>query len=456
MEIFDVIVLGGGPAGYLAAERAAEGGLKTLVFEKRSLGGVCLNEGCIPSKTLLNSAKIYDYAKHDGEKYGVTTTGAAIDHKKVIARKDKVVRTLVSGVEASLAKLKVSVIKQNAVIEGKTENGFCVSSQGEKYYCKNLLIATGSEALVPPIPGVKEGLESGFVVTNREVFQLTELPKELVVIGGGVIGIEMASYFCSADCSVTVIEMLDNIGGGIDADTAKILLDSYKKKGINFKLGCKVTAVKDGAVEYICEGKTEGVKADKVLMSIGRRPNIQHIGLESLGVHTERGAIVTDDYMKTNIPGVYAAGDVNGKSMLAHTAYREAEVAINNIFGKKDIMSYNAIPAVIYTNPEIACAGETEESAKAKGYDVKTVNLIMQYSGRYVAENEGGNGICKVVYDKKNDRVLGIQMVGGACSEMIYGAVIMIENQMKLDNIKKIVFPHPTVSEIIREAIFKI
>lgn len=456
MELFDLIVLGGGPAGYLAAERAAHAGLKTLVFEQRSLGGVCLNEGCIPSKTLLNSAKIYDYAKHDGEKYGVFTTGARLDHKLVKQRKDKVVKLLVSGVGMKLKKLGVTVVTEPARIEGKAEGGFAVSAAGQTYNGKQLIIATGSEAVVPPIPGVKEGLESGFVVTNREVFQLTELPKEFVVIGGGVIGLEMASYFNSADCKVTVIEMMESVGGGIDSEASKLLLETYQKKGIEFRLGCKVTAVADGKVQFESAGKTESVPAGKVLLSIGRRANTQNIGLETLGVLTERGAIVTDDLMQTNIPGVYAAGDVNGKSMLAHTAYREAEVAVNNILGKKDLMRYTAIPGVIYTNPEIASVGETEASAKAKGYDVATVKLPMQFSGRYVAENEGGNGICKVVYDKKNDRILGVLMVGNASSEIIYGACMMVEQELKLDSIKKIVFPHPSVSEIIREAIFEL
>ena len=229
-----------------------------------------------------------------------------------------------------------------------------------------------------------------------------------------------------------------------------------EKKGITFKLGAKVTEVKKNAVVFEKDGKTEEIPADKVLLSIGRRASTKDIGLESLGVLTERGAIVTDRFMKTNIPNVYAVGDVNGHSMLAHTAYREAEVAVNNILGKKDIMRYNAIPAVIYTNPEVGSVGETEETAKAKGMDVEVANITMNYSGRYVAENEGGNGICKVIVDKKTRRLVGCHMLANYASEIIVSAGIMIETEMRVDDIKEIVFPHPTVCEIVREGIFQL
>ena len=456
MDKFDLIVLGGGPAGYCAAERAGAAGLKTLVIEKRALGGVCLNEGCIPSKAFLNSAKIYDYAKHDGEKYGVTTTGAKLDHAKVVARKDKVVGMLVAGVGMKMKKNKVTVVAEDAQILGKSADGFQVSAGGSTYVGTQMLLATGSMPVVPPIPGVKEGIEKGFVLTNREILALTELPKSLVVIGGGVIGLEMASYFNSADCKVTVVEMLDSIGGPIDKEISKLLQGVYEKKGVEFRLGCKVTAVNDGEVVYEKDGKSEKVPADKVLLSIGRRAFTAGFGLENLNVYMERGAVVTDECMRTNIAGLYAAGDVNGKSMLAHTAYREAEVAVNNILGKKDRMRYSAIPAVIYTNPEVATVGETEESAKAKGYDVKALTVTMKLSGRYVAENEGGNGICKLVVDQKYNRLLGVHMMGNSSSEIIYGAAMMIETEMKIDDIKEIVFPHPTVSEVIREALFEL
>lgn len=454
MEKFDLIILGGGPAGYNAAERAAEGKLKTLVIEKRALGGVCLNEGCIPSKTLLQSAKVFDYANH-GDKYGVKASGVTIDPAFVIDRKNKVVKQLVGGIAAKLKKLGVKVVAAEGKIEGKEGGDFVLSAGGEKFASKYLLIASGSEALVPPIDGAKEGLESGFVMTNREILDLKEIPKNLVVIGGGVIGLEMASYFNSIGSHVTVVEMLNKIAGPTDAEISKILLKNYEAKGVEFKLGCKVVSMRGGEVKYEVGGKTESVKADKVLMSIGRRASSAGIGLENIGVYVERGAVKTDEHLRTNVPNVWAAGDINGKSMLAHTAYREGEVAVNDMLGKKDFMRYNAIPSVIYTNPEVASVGETEETAKQKGYDVKTVTLTMKYSGRYVAENEGGDGILKAVINKKNNTLLGVHIIGGVPSESIFGAALMIEAEFSIDTLKELVFPHPTCCEVLREALYE-
>lgn len=453
-KVYDLIVLGGGPAGYLAGERAGHAGLKTLVIEKRALGGVCLNEGCVPSKSLLYSAKIFDYANGHGEKYGVTAKDAKIDQKKVIARKNKVVSTLVGGVGMQLKKNHVDVVMGFGEILGKTSDGFKLKVDNEEYLGRKLLIATGSEAVLPPIPGLMEAYESGFGLTNREVLDLEEIPKEFVVIGGGVIGLEMASYFNSVGSHVTVIDMLDHIAGNTDREISEILKKNYEKKGVTFKLSCKVTKIGKDSVEYEENGVKNTVKADKVLFSIGRRPVTKGFGLENLNVEMDRAAIKTDSEGRTNISGLYAAGDVNGILMLAHTAYRESEVAINNITGKKDIMRYTAIPSVIYTNPEVASVGYTEEDAKKAGFNVKTNKASMMFSGRYVAENEGGDGICKLVIDKDNDRLLGVHMIGNYSSEIIYGAAMMIETEMKIDDIKELVFPHPTVCEIIREALF--
>ena len=455
MNGFDLIVIGGGPAGYLAGERAGAAGLKTAVIEKRALGGVCLNEGCIPSKALLNSAKLYEHALH-GEKYGVTVTGAAIDHAAVVTRKNKVVKKLVAGVGAKMKQHGVTVVKGEGKILGKDGGGFRVAVGGDVHTGKKLLIAAGSVPVVPPIPGVKEGLESGFVLTNREILDLKEAPESLVVIGGGVIGLEMASYFCSIGCKITVVEMLDKIAGPTDGEISGILQREYAAKGVDFRLGCKVTAVEQGAVCYEEKGESKKVSADKVLLSIGRRAASENLGLEAIALHTVRGAVVTDDRMRTNVAGVYAAGDINGNSMLAHTAYREAEVAVNHMLGKNDYMRYNAIPSVIYTTPEVAGVGETEESAKAKGMQVKTAKLPMSYAGRYVAEVENGPGICKLVMDTRYNRLVGAHLIGSYASEIIYGAAMMIETEMRVEDLKQLVFPHPTVSEIIRETLFEL
>ncbi len=456
MEIFDLVVIGGGPGGYLAAERAGHAGLKTVVIEKREFGGVCLNEGCVPSKTFLNSAKVLDYANH-AEVYGVKVNGEkTIDQKAVVERKKGVVKMLVSGVKAQLKRNKVKTISAEAFIEGKNEDGYIVKAGDEKVVGKRLIIATGSMPVVPPIQGLKENVESGYVMTNREILDLEVIPKTLTIIGGGVIGLEMASYFSSVGTKVTVVEMLNKIAGPTEAEISGILQKSLEKKGVEFKLGAKVVAVEKDGVVYEKDGKTEKVVAEKVLLSIGRRAVTQGFGLENINVNLERGAIVTDEQMRTNVANVYAVGDVNGKIMLAHTAYREAEVAVNTILGKKDAMRYNVIPSVIYTNPEVGSVGETEESAKAKGLDVKCVNIPLTYSGRYIAENSDLNGICKIVVNNKTNTLIGAHIIGSYSGEYIVAVSAMIDLEVDIENIKKLVFPHPTVCEIVREAIFQI
>ena len=453
--MYDLIVLGGGPAGYNAAERAAHKGLKTLVLEGRALGGVCLNEGCVPTKTLLYSAKIFDYTKH-GDAYGVKCEGSSLDHAFVVGRKNKVVKQLTGGIAMKLKSAGADVVAEFGRIEGRDCEGFTVEAAGKEYKGARLLICTGSDALVPPIEGLRESVAGGFAMTNREILDMETVPERLTVIGGGVIGLEMASYFCSAGSQVTVVEMLDHIAGPTDGEISKILLKNYQKKGVNFILGAKVTKVGEGKVVYEKDGKAESVDADKVLVSIGRRAHTQGIGLENVGVLTERGAIVTDEYCRTSVPGIWAAGDVNGKSMLAHTAYREGEVAVANMLGGKERVNYLSIPSVIYTNPEVASVGETSESVKAKGIEAKTASVTLKYSGRYVAENEGGDGIVKLIVDKEHNRLLGVHMIGNYASEIIYGAAMMVEKEMRVDDVKKFVFPHPTVCEVIREAMFMI
>jgi dihydrolipoamide dehydrogenase len=412
---YDLIIIGGGPAGYHAAETAAKAGLKTLLFEKSAVGGVCLNEGCIPSKALLYSAKLFDYAKGGAAPYGVTCENPVLDYAAAVKRKDKIVRKLTAGIEASLKQAGVEIVREHAVIDGKTVNG----REG-----KNILICTGSEPVLPPIKGIESAM------TNREILSLTEIPKTLSIIGGGVIGLEMASLFNSAGSKVTVYEMLDKIAGPFDREISDMLQRIYEKKGVTFRLGTKAEEL---------SGPT--------LVSVGRRPVI-----EGLNVFIENGAVVTDEYMKTNIPGVYAAGDCNGKYMLAHTAYREAEAAVNNILGKKDRMDYSAIPSVIYTNPEAAGIGETLETARAKGYDARETKLPMMYSGRFMAENERGEGLCKLVW--AGGRLIGAHMLGNPASEIISALSAVMYREMSAGQIKKIIFPHPTVSEIVKEAVF--
>lgn len=454
MEIYDLIVIGGGPGGYLAAERAAQAGLKTLLFEKRALGGVCLNEGCIPSKALLNSAKLYDHALHAAA-YGITCSDVKIDQTAVIDRKAKVVRSLVSGVKSKMKAHGVTVVMEEAVITGRSADGFTVSAAGMAYVCKNLIVATGSSPAVPPIPGIRENL-GNFVMTNREVLELTQIPEKLTVIGGGVIGLEMAAYYATVGSQVTVIEMLDHIAGATDREISNLLQKDLEKKGITFLLGHKCLSVEPGKVfAQTPDGEKVAVASDKVLLSIGRRANTSGIGLESIGVTFDKTGIRTDSLCKTDVPGVYAIGDVNGHHMLAHTAYREAEVAVNNILGKTDTMRYHANPSVIYTQPEIASVGKTEEECQEKGIDYEVQKLSMRYSGRFVAENEGADGLCKILIDRKRRTILGVHLIGSYSGEIIWGAAEMIEMQLRVTDARQIIFPHPTVSEIIREVLWE-
>ncbi len=454
MELYDLIVIGGGPGGYLAAERAAHAGLKTLLFEKNSLGGVCLNEGCIPSKALLNSAKTYLHAKH-ASMYGVNTENVTVDQAKVIERKRKVVKTLVSGVGAKMRQHKVTVVKEEATIDGKCADGFKIKSASGTYTGKKLIIATGSSAAVPPIPGVKENL-GDFVCTNREVLELTQIPEQFTVIGGGVIGLEMAAYYAAVGSKVTVVEMLDHIAGPTDREISTRLQKELEAMGITFLLGHACEKVEPGKVYVKApDGTQKVIEANKVLLSIGRRANYMNIGLETIGVKTDRPGIVTDAMCRTNVPDVYAIGDVNGHHMLAHTAYREAEVAVNTILGKKDYMRYHANPSVIYTMPEVASVGLTEQECKEKGREVEIKKLSMMYSGRFVAENEGADGLCKIIVDKKTRLILGIHLIGAYAGEMIWGGAQMLETQLRVNDARQIIFPHPTVSEIVREVLWE-
>lgn len=450
--MIDLLIIGGGPAGYVAAERAGHAGLKVVLFEKSAIGGVCLNEGCIPTKTLLYSAKTYENALH-GEKYGVFGDNITFDYGKMVSRKKKVVRKLVLGVESSLKSNKVEVVKGEAYIKSRSSEGIEVICNDEKYIGKNLLICTGSESSIPPIPGLKEA--GDVVVTNREILELTERPESLVVIGGGVIGMEFASLYNSLGTKVTVVEMLPEIIGGMDPELSAMLRQIYTKKGIKFNLNSKVTKVDGNKVIFEKDGDTHTVEGDKILLSVGRRPITKGFGLENIGVELFRNGIKVDEKMRTNVPGVFAAGDVTGFSLLAHTASREGEVVVNNLTGRSDIMRYNAIPGVVYTNPEVSGVGETEESAKAKGIAYKVVKLPMAYAGRFVAENEGGNGLCKVIVGEKYGEVIGVHMLGNPSSEIIFGACMAIEQEMTLKEMQEVVFPHPTVSEIFKEVVFR-
>ena len=446
--MYDLAIIGGGPAGYVAAEKAGTAGQSVVLFEKRELGGVCLNEGCIPTKTLLYSAKMYDHAT-GGKKYGITAGEVSYEYKKIADRKTKVVRKLVAGIKMKMEAAGVTVVRGEAVIERGDAQGIAIACDGQLYEAKNLLICTGSEAFVPPIPGVED---NPAVLTNREMLALTEATASLVVIGGGVIGMEFASYCNSLGIPVTVIEMMPEILGVMDKDIAETLRGIYAKRGVKFCLQCKVTRIEGNAVFYTdADGNELQCEGERILMSIGRRAVLKGYGLENIAVEVERG-IKVNAAMQTSLPNVYAAGDVTGFSMLAHTASREAEVAVNNILGIEDCMEYNAIPGVVYTNPEVASVGLTEEQAAAVGVEYRLHKLPMTYAGRFVAENEGQTGIFKALVSPAG-KLLGVHMLGNSSSEFICAACMAITNGLTVEQLQRTVFPHPTVSEMLKEGI---
>ena len=449
--MYDLAILGGGPAGYVAAENAGAKGLKTILFEKRELGGVCLNEGCIPTKTLLYSAKMYDHAT-GGKKYGITAENVTFEYKKMADRKTKVVRKLVAGIKMKMEHNNVEVIRGEASIVKGDATSITIACGEESYEAKNLLICTGSEAFVPPIPGAKD---NPAVLTNREILALTQAPESLVIIGGGVIGMEFASLYNSLGIQVTVVEMLPEILGGLDKEISEMLRSIYAKKGVKFNLQCKVTAI-DGNIVHFTDsvGNEQSIEGDKILMSVGRRATLTGFGLENIAVETERG-IKVNEKMQTSMPNVYAAGDVTGFSLLAHTASREGEVAVNNILGKSDKMEYNAIPGIVYTNPEVSGVGLTEEQAQAQGIEYRLSKLPMTYAGRFVAENEGQTGMCKILSTAEG-KVLGVHMLGNPSSEFICAACMAITNGLTIDELRRTIFPHPTVSEILKEVLFEL
>lgn len=446
---YDVAIIGGGPAGYTAAERAAERGLSTVLFEKNALGGVCLNEGCVPTKTLLYSAKVFDTIKH-APKYAVKAENPSFDYPKIIARKNKVVKKLTAGIRMKLNNLGIEMINETAEIKGKkTDNCLLIKCGEELYEASNLLICTGSETVIPPIPGLSES----HYWTSREALLATELPESLVIIGGGVIGMEFASFFNSMGTEVHVVEMMDKILGPMDRELSDMLQAEYAKRGVKFYLSHKVTAVHDGEIMVEKDGQSFTISGEKVLLSVGRRPVTKDFGLETLSLESFKSGIKVNQFMQTSLPNVYACGDITAFSLLAHTAVSEAETAIKHILGKSgEGMNYDAIPGVVYTNPEIAGIGKTEEELQTANIPYILKKIPMAFSGRFVAENEMGNGVCKLILSE-NQTVIGAHILGNPASELIVIAGIAIERKMTAEELEAIVFPHPTVGEIIKEAL---
>jgi dihydrolipoamide dehydrogenase len=461
---FDLIIIGAGPAGHIAAERAGALGKKVLVAEKAHLGGVCTNQGCIPTKTLLYSAKLYAQARHS-EAFGVSVEGARYDIAKAMAWKTKTIETIRKGIAYQFRTHGVELATGSARIVGRAGGLTTVEVDGKQYSAPNVMIATGSAPVVLPIPGAERAMGS------TEALEISTLPKSIVVIGGGYIGMEFASYFTQVGAKVSVVEMLPEVVPLLDPAIARVLRGSLPDA--DFHLGAKVLAIEPDpankaghVVRFSKDGKEQSIAAEAVLMSVGRKPIVDGIGLESVGVEFDRKGIRVDDRMRTNVPGIWAAGDVNARSMLAHSASRMAEVAVADMFAgdaaqagnapSAQVMRYNAIPWVVYTYPEVAGAGMSEEQAKAAGRTVTTAMLDHRANGRFVAESDRTRGMTKVVVDAATGVLLGVQMIGPYSSEMIAGVAAMIEAELRVKDIREIVFPHPTVSEAIRDTIWSL
>ena len=446
---YDIAIIGGGPAGYTAAERAAANGLQTVLFEKKAIGGVCLNEGCIPTKTLLYSAKLWDNMK-SASKYGISVPdGSAFDMQKMIERKDKIVKKLTGGVQMTVNSYGAVIVPHEAVITGEADGRFRVSASGETYEVTYLLVCTGSDTVIPPI----KGLSGVDYWTSKEALESTVLPSSLVIIGGGVIGMEFASFFNSMGVQVHVVEMMPEVLGAMDKETSGMLRAEYQKRGVKFHLNTKEVEVSPEGVTIEKDGKTSLIETEKILVSVGRKANLLQVGLDKLNIELLRNGVKVDEHMQTSHPCVYACGDITGHSMLAHTAIRESEVAINHILEVEDRMNYDCVPGVVYTNPEVAGVGKTEEELKASGISYHVQKLPMAYSGRFVAENEQGNGLCKLILDD-DDRIIGCHMLGNPASELIVLAGIAVQHGYTVEEFQKTVFPHPTVGEIFHETLF--
>ncbi len=448
---YDVAIIGGGPAGYTAAEVAAKNGLTVILFEKDQLGGVCLNEGCIPTKTFLYSAKLYDQTK-TAAKYGITYSGTATpEMPKIAKRKKRVVRKLVLGIKNRLQEAGVTIISGEATIISKHK----INCNNEIYRCNKMIACTGSSTVIPPIPGLSETP----YWTHREALEITEIPTSITIIGGGVIGMEFASFFNSIGCQVTVVEMMNHIVPSMDHAISDMLQETYSKRGIDFKLGHKVTEVTMDNELFVIQtedpdGTKETIRKEKLLVCVGRRPNTEGIGLENLKLdRDDQGQVIVDQRMRTSSSHLYLCGDANHKMMLAHTAVREAEIAVRNILKHSDYISYPLIPQVLYTNPECACVGATEQELIHNKTAYITKELPMTYSGRFVAENEGETGLCRLYICPTTDNILGVHLLGNPASELIVQASMAMHMGLKARHWQRFVFPHPTVSEIFKECL---
>lgn len=449
---FDLVVIGSGPAGYVGAIRAAQLGMKVAIIEKEStLGGTCLNVGCIPSKALLDSSEKYSLVKHHLDEHGISVSGAKLDVKKMVARKDNVVKQLTGGIPMLMKKNKITVF--NGWGSLKDANTVLVDDGKEELKAKNILIAAGSVPV--ELPHLK--FDGKNIISSTEALSLSAVPKHLVVIGAGVIGLEMGSVWSRLGAEVTLIDVLPRILPVFDEDITKQAHKTYEKQGLKFQLESKVTAAKVGTkgIDVTYEdkdGKSHTIKGDKVLVAVGRKPNTGKLGLDKLGIRTDnRGLIEVDSHYRTSVPNIYAVGDCTPGPMLAHKGEEEAVAAAELMAGKAGHVNYDAIAWIVYTWPEVAAVGMSEKEAKEKGHEVKVGKFPFRINGRALAMGEL-DGLVKVIADAKTDRMLGMHIFGPNASEMIAEAVVATEFKASAEDVARTVHAHPTLAEVMKEA----
>ncbi len=445
--MYKIIIVGGGPGGYVAAIKAAQMGVKVALIEKHKVGGVCLNYGCIPTKTLLRSAKLYKDLMNASE-FGIDIADNAsikINWKNLMGRKNKVVSQLVGGVEQLLKHNNVDVISGEAFIRDKNT----VVVNNETFKCDHLILATGSSVTMPSIPGLQDSFVKGHSINSSGAIALKSLPKSMVILGGGVIAVEFATLYSSLGTDVTLIQRSGSILKALDIDVRKIMTRQLKKLGVKLIVNTSIKSIEGQSVHFEHDGQTKTIKAEKILVSLGRKANTK--GLEALKLKTDRGFVVTDDHMETSTKGVYAIGDLNGKYMLAHVASAEGILAVEAIQGDQKKIDYNKIPSCIYSFPEVGVVGYTEQEAKDAGFKVKTSLFPLSANGKALAEGES-DGFVKLVYDDTYGEVLGVHIVASHATDMIAEAVASMELEATVHDLAKTVHPHPTLSEIVMEA----
>lgn len=447
MKQYDILILGAGPGGYVAAIKAAQLGAKTAIVEAGELGGVCLNVGCIPTKTLLKSAKVYESIMN-ASKYGIDIEdkkSISVNVDAMVKRKNQAVKRLTSGVKLLLEKNGVDIYNGFGEVVDKNT----VKVNDEVLNTKNLIIATGSSPMIPDVEGIKESFEQGYAVTSTEVLDPKEIPEHLIVVGAGTISIEFATLYNALGSKVTILQRSPRILSGIDKDLSEAMAKVLTRKGVKIVYGVKHKKFEGNKIIVEVNGEEKTFEGDKILVSLGRTPNLK--GLESLNLETDRKGIITDERLRTNIEGVYAIGDVNGKDLLAHVASAEGIIAVENIMGKDIKMSYDKIPSCIYSFPEIATVGLTEEEAREKGYDIVVGNFPLGANGKALAEGER-DGFIKIVASKEYGEILGVHMMASTATDMIAEGVMTMELEGTLEDLARGIHPHPTLSETVMEA----